>query len=591
MTPDPLPQHASGDVDDGLGTCRRLVDRTGTPSDARDIVPSLAAQPAFAFAARERATRLASFRHASFARIRGVERTGAGGLRVWSDPVDGVRVSALLAAADAGRLPVDVNAALCVMRQLMPAVATLHGQARDLVHGALAPSRLLLTDAGRVTVTDYVFGAALEQARYPRDRYWHELGVAVPASDGPARFDARTDVLQLGMVALSLILNRPVAEDEFPGRIGDLLSSTWAVSPRGGFEPMPSGLRAWLARALQIDPSRSFAAVADARTELELLLGSDDDLASPARLVSVLEQFRANPAAVASVSASTRASSASPAMPEPSEPVPTPTVVAGDPTAADRAPRPAPSAPTVVEPAVLRVEPATQVDERPWTEPAPLDPVALLPVASASEAVTGSEPRDEVAAVLGRPTAESFDAADGESVDAGHIVWWRNWKVGAVAAAMAIVAVAGVTTGARRGGDTVRPAVASGTLEVNSEPAGAQALIDGVLRGETPLVLAVEPGTHVLELRGRGEPRTLSVTVGPGMHVAHFVEMPRASSPPPRAARARAERPPAVGQPAATEGDAGAPSGAAPASAAAAAPAAELPVAAPVPAAVEASLP
>ena len=134
----------------------------------------------------------------------------------------------------------------------------LHEHAPDIAHGALAPERLVVTPGARVVIVEHVLGSALEQLRWSHDSYWRELRLALPRSAGSPHFDHRADVTQIGIVALSLILGRPLADDEYPGRIGDVVGSAWAISSRGGLEPLPAGLRAWLTRALQLDLRHAF---------------------------------------------------------------------------------------------------------------------------------------------------------------------------------------------------------------------------------------------------------------------------------------------------------------------------------------------
>jgi hypothetical protein len=467
--------------EDAFGSRHRLVDPAG--ADALVVHAALAAVPSFEFAVRERATRLASFRHASYVRVRGVDR-GAGPeapFRVVSDECDGIRLSELLAGAEARRLPIDVNASLCLLRQLAPAVTMLHAHAREVAHGAIAPERLLVTSGARLQIAEYVFGSALEQLRYSRERYWQDLRVPTIAGAGPLHIDQRTDVLQIGLVALSLILSRPLSDDEFPSRVSDILASTWAVSARGGYEPLPAGLRAWLARALQLDTGRSFTSANDARAELDAVLGDNEYVASPGNLEAYLARYEAS-------------------MPEVVVPSPPPP--------------PPPVAPVMVPP------------PEPVAAPA-LDDVIPDPVQSPS-----AQPPQETAGEAWREQPEVDEP--------GRPAWWRNWRMAGAAAAVFVVLAAGVSIGARKDGTDTPVRAASGTLEVTTNPAGVEAVVDGVPRGETPLVLALEPGQHVVELLGRGEPRTIPVTIGPGMHVAHFVEMPKVAAPAPRASRPKA---------------------------------------------------
>ena len=246
----------------------------------------LTAVPSFEFALRERVSHLAAFNHACYGHVRSVERLkdSASTLALVSDATAGVRLSEILRFAEAADVTLDIDAALCLLRQLVPAVAMLHENMPDIAHGAIAAERLIVNAGARLIVVEHVMGSALEQLRFSQERYWRELRVAVPRSGGMARFDRRADVTQLGVVALSLILGRRLQDEEGPSRLGDLVSSAWAVSTRGGLEPLPAGLRAWLMCALQLDARNSFGSAMDAQSELERVLGESDYLAAPATL-------------------------------------------------------------------------------------------------------------------------------------------------------------------------------------------------------------------------------------------------------------------------------------------------------------------
>ena len=67
--------------------------------------------------------------------------------------------------------------------------------------------------------------------------------------------------------------------------------------------------------------------------------------------------------------------------------------------------------------------------------------------------------------------------------------------------------------------------VATGTVVVTTNPPGAQVVIDGTAQGVSPTTLTVAPGKHVLELRGAGEPRTMSLDVAAGAQLSQDIEM------------------------------------------------------------------
>src|SRR6187431_1173859 len=81
---------------DGLGDRVVAVDAsTGDLLQILRVRPQLLAVPSFEFALRERAARLANFRHAYYARVRRVDRAMAptAALAIVSDHLEGTRLS------------------------------------------------------------------------------------------------------------------------------------------------------------------------------------------------------------------------------------------------------------------------------------------------------------------------------------------------------------------------------------------------------------------------------------------------------------------------------------------------------------------
>ena len=67
----------------------------------------------------------------------------------------------------------------------------------------------------------------------------------------------------------------------------------------------------------------------------------------------------------------------------------------------------------------------------------------------------------------------------------------------------------------------------TGTLVIESNPQGAEVLVNGRSQGVTPLTLKVEAGRHDVELRGGGKPKIFNVFVSRGDRVAQYVEFPQ----------------------------------------------------------------
>jgi len=516
----PLSSPATAAFVDGLGERRQIVDPTGNETiELLCLRTELAAVPSFEFALRERVSRLASFRHSSYGRVRSVERLAdrETALAVVSDYTEGVRLSDMLVNAEERRLGLDINIALCLIRQLVPAVAMLHESARDAAHGAIGPERLVVTPNARLVIVEYVLGAALEQLHYSQERYWHQLRIPLPRAPGLPRFDQRADVTQIGVVALSLILGRSLRDDEYPSRIGDVVASTWAVSARGGFEPLPPGLRAWLGRALQLDARNAFESAIEAQVELDKVLGEGDYLASSAGLESFLARYHAAGAASEAPPAPPRlAAPVKPAMPSTPafsiRPTPTPTA-AWEPTSLE----------ILARPPAPRTQPA-------MAQP---NPPAEIELQHFADSVTVRTPaRGIPTARLHQPAPVEptpFETSSSIDMFAEEATTERRWPklVAIVAILIAIVGV-GSVVGRRYLGAS--KASATGTLVIATNPAGAQATVDGQPRGTTPLTLVLPVGPHTIVLRSGSADRSIPVTISAGAEVSQYIELPQVAA-------------------------------------------------------------
>jgi hypothetical protein len=65
-----------------------------------------------------------------------------------------------------------------------------------------------------------------------------------------------------------------------------------------------------------------------------------------------------------------------------------------------------------------------------------------------------------------------------------------------------------------------------GTLSVQTNPPGVAVFVDGVAHGNTPARVSLPAGSHILELRGRGVPRVIPVSVTGGAEASQYLELP-----------------------------------------------------------------
>jgi hypothetical protein len=253
---------------DRLGDRLLLFDNTGAaPLELLRLAQRLTSDPAFEPALRERVDELKPFRHPAFARVRGVsvlaEPTPQ--LALVSDHIPGERLSHILRAARAAGFKPDPGTALWLVRQLMPAIAALHEMGAEIAHGALSPERIIVTPTGDLVVTEYVFAHALERLGATPAELWRELGVAVSPDAG--RPNQRGDIEQVALLALTVLLGRPLGPDEYPREVRRLLHEAcnpmrWSLIPP---------LRTWLTRALALN-AQPFTTAAEAVESLDELL-------------------------------------------------------------------------------------------------------------------------------------------------------------------------------------------------------------------------------------------------------------------------------------------------------------------------------
>jgi hypothetical protein len=501
---------------DGLG--ERVVAADGATGELLQILrlrPALTAVPSFEFALRERTARLANFRHAYYARVRRVDRAMAptSALAIVSDHIEGTRLSDILRVAHEKELQLDINAALCLIRQLVPAVAVLHENARDVAHGLIAPERLIVTPNARLVIVEHVLGAAIEQLQFGRDRLWQEFRVAMPPSAGLPRFDHRADVTGMGLVSLALILGRPLRADEYPHRVPDLLNQARERSALGEEQSLSQPLRAWLERALQIDIRRSFASAPEAMASLEEVV-SDDGMyvAAPVALETFLSRYIASllepvPEPISSV--------------EPAQPVVAKTMAPE--IATLREPEALKPAMPPAQPSVSDIEARLDAVLLQQTAPALGDQGRPAPLATTRELTDLLGP-DPLLPSLFNPD-EPFTAAPQAPARGSR----KAPPYGRIAALLALVIILG--GGGLLGykylsASAVTPAM--GSLNVQSNPAGVDVFVDGLAHGRTPARVSLTPGSHILELRGRGVPRVIPFTVTANAEVSQYLELAEA---------------------------------------------------------------
>jgi hypothetical protein len=69
------------------------------------------------------------------------------------------------------------------------------------------------------------------------------------------------------------------------------------------------------------------------------------------------------------------------------------------------------------------------------------------------------------------------------------------------------------------------PEMRPGVLRVETQPAGAAVIIDGTVRGVTPLTLSLNPGAHKMTVGREGDERAVPLTIAPGAQITQYFEL------------------------------------------------------------------
>jgi serine/threonine-protein kinase len=508
-------------LSDGLGDRLLMFDNTGASSlELLRFKREFSDRPAFEDALRARIKQLERFNHPSVAAVRSLDWLRAGEeLALVSNHTPGRRLSEAMREARGPSFAVEL------VRQLTPVLAALQRQGRDIAHGVLTPDRIIITPDGRLIITEHVLGSAIDSLDLPASRLRSEFGVAaMPVGGSRVALDNRADVVQLALIALSLLLGQSIDPHDHPVRTSALLRDFPWTGPRGTVR----GLRDWLERALQFGGG-TFASAQEACEALDewhedRILGQQPRAlhAVPTPMPDFLDDFPSEvdgefQAQQAARSAAPKAGAALasdfpsefPGEPPsasgqlPSEPLKAATV----------------SAPQAAAPKFAAPNPATP---RPTDRPAAAPKPAPLRNQS-TEAFAGPRQRG---ATLARWLAAGFAVlAIAEGGVIGGLVW-QGLPLKAILTGRAVAPAGPAPAAATSPGvDSSKPAVgtsatpagatpapsgpvtpppsngsSSSPLELTSDPPGARVTIDGAAHGVTPQTVPLSPGPHAVTI-------------------------------------------------------------------------------------------
>ena len=264
----PASLSASG-YEDGLGRRSLEIDReSGAMLERLHLRAELGAFEAFL---RERVAFTTSFDDNRFARVNAIERDRRGVLTIISQFVAGTRLSELLEAATglpAGEATCpSVDAALGFLLEVLPALGSLHEHGGH-AHGTLTPGRIVLTPTSDVVILDWLYGPAIQRLQFNRRRLWAEFGIGAAGVSGPVTLDVAADLSQLSLIAMMIVLGRPLREDEYPDAIATLVGEVIEIAQIRGSRQFGAGIEAFLQRTLPLPSRKPHANTAEAIAEV-----------------------------------------------------------------------------------------------------------------------------------------------------------------------------------------------------------------------------------------------------------------------------------------------------------------------------------
>jgi hypothetical protein len=280
----------------------------------------------------------------------------------------------------------------------------------------------------------------------------------------------------------------------------------------------------------------------EASAEFDRVLGDSEYIGLPASLESFLARYQAAIAIelfTTDVDAEP-APTATPDAPVPSVPAaPVPMPFNDDPLFAElldgRPASPADElqtlAATVARSAKTSTPPARPAQPVPATIAVAASDAAVPPALRAHLAKQKAEPANSPMSARSQTAGGStLDADDPEDMFGGPKRKSPGWsKVGmSVGAGVVVLLAIGIPL-TRTLMTRPAPPLTMGTLAITTNPPGATAVIDGKPSGLTPVTLTLIAGSHTVELRGDGEPRSIPVMITAGAQLSQYIELPKAT--------------------------------------------------------------
>jgi hypothetical protein len=235
---------------DAIGDRLLLFDSAGPGLELLRIRADLAKADGFEAMLRARVDALRHFHNPAFAPVRAVKwlEDLHPCLAVVSDHVPGERLSRVLRVARSRGLRPGPDAVVWLLRAVMPGIAALH-EHQGIAHGLLSADRIVVGSDGRLTIADYVFGAALERQRLTPYELWERFGIAIRPGRAGTGLNRRADIEQVARLAIAMLSDRVDVTTHGPLPPSELLAQVRSQLANGPDRRLGD----WLARALGVE--------------------------------------------------------------------------------------------------------------------------------------------------------------------------------------------------------------------------------------------------------------------------------------------------------------------------------------------------
>ena len=293
-------------VHNELGAGRRVV--------IKEVLPELSQDPAFARLLVQEAKLAGQLQHRNIVKVMDLGRESSR-LFIAMEYVEGYDLNRLLRQLSRRRLPLPLEFALLIVREVLQALTYAHravdpqGTPLGIVHRDVSPSNVLISFEGEVSLCDFGIARAMDmdfrrgpgetrgndpdESRIQRVRVAGKSAYMAPEHARGESVDARSDLFAVGILLWELCAGRRL----YRGTDAEMIE----LARKAEIPPLPARnlpdqprLQGILDRSLSVDPAARFQSGADMLLALEEYALATSLMASQLRFGSYLTEHFAD---------------------------------------------------------------------------------------------------------------------------------------------------------------------------------------------------------------------------------------------------------------------------------------------------------